>query len=278
MSFAHQTKSKEDNTYLRLQTPYPNIGLVLLDNPARRNCLSYQILLDLRETFEKLGQNKKISAIVLAAEGSTFSAGHDLRELRSHRSDADGGKGFYSQTMQACSDLMKSMIACPLPIIAAVEGTATAAGCQLVATCDLAVAEEGAVFATPGVNIGLFCSTPMVALSRNISRKRAMEMLVLGDLITAPEAETYGLINRVVPKGKGRESALQLALKIASKSSTVVKLGKAAFYRQDEEPLEAAYADAARVMVENLLEQDCEEGIDAFLEKRKPEWSGTANS
>lgn len=271
-------KEEEERSVVRCERPFADIGLLVLDEPSRRNCLSSKTLLDLKGKIGKFGQDKTVKTIVLAAEGPTFCSGHDLHELRAHRADKDGGREFYFQTMQLCSDVMQSIIACPQPVIAAVQGTATAAGCQIVATCDLAIADESALFSTPGVNIGLFCSTPMVALTRNIPRKQAMEMLLLGDLITAEEAKEFGLINRISPKGRAREAAFEMALKISSKSSQVIKMGKAAFYRQIEEPLHTAYSDAVKVMVENMLEADAHEGIDAFLNKRKAIWKGMASS
>jgi enoyl-CoA hydratase/carnithine racemase len=177
--------------------------------------------------------------------------------------------------MTRCADMMQAIVACPKPVIAAVQGTATAAGCQLVATCDLAVAADTAKFCTPGVNIGLFCSTPMVALSRNVGRKRAMEMLLLGEMLSAADAADYGLVNRVVAPGKVLDEALSLAGKIAGKSPLTVAMGKAAFYAQAEMPLKEAYAYAAKVMVDNMMARDAEEGISAFLDKRKPEWKGS---
>jgi len=211
---------------------------------------------------------------VIAANGPVFSAGHDLKELTAHRSDPDGGLAFYRTAMETCSEMMQAILRSPKPFIAAVQGVATAAGCQLVATCDLAVAAEDARFATPGVNIGLFCSTPMVALSRNVSRKRAMEMLLLGEMLPAEKAAEYGLVNRVVPKERVLDEALAMANAIASKSSLTVAIGKEAFYRQVEMPTAEAYAYAADVMVRNMMARDAAEGIGAFIEKRKPEWKG----
>jgi enoyl-CoA hydratase/carnithine racemase len=254
--------------------PEPGLAVVTLNRPATRNALSLALMASLQSAIEDLGSAAGVSAIVLAAAGPAFSAGHDLRELTARRADADGGRAFFAETMQLCSGLMQAIIACPRPVIAAVEGTATAAGCQLVATCDLAVAAQGARFCTPGVDIGLFCSTPMVALTRNVPRKRAMEMLLLGEMIPAREAADYGLVNRVVPEGQALEAALDLARRIAAKSPATVAVGKAAFYRQIERPLAEAYDHAARVMVENMMLQDAEEGIGAFIDKRKPEWKG----
>lgn len=257
---------------LRIERPEPGIAVLTLARSASRNSLSLEMILSLSRAIAVLGGDRDVAAIVLAAEGSAFSAGHDLKELSSHRSDADGGEAFFADTMARCSSMMQEIVACPRPVIAAVEGVATAAGCQLVATCDLAVAGEEARFATPGVNIGLFCSTPMVALGRNVSRKRAMEMLLLGEMVSAKEAAEWGLVNRVVPKGRALGEALALARRIASKSPVTVAIGKAAFYRQIEQPLAEAYDYAARVMVENMLDADACEGIGAFLEKRDPKW------
>jgi enoyl-CoA hydratase/carnithine racemase len=248
------------------------ISRLTLNRPEARNALSRAVIEELRLHIEQLGRDSRISAILLAANGSAFSSGHDLKELQRHRADADGGKAFFRETMCACSAMMQTIVSCPKPVIAVVEGRATAAGCQLVATCDLAVASEAADFATPGVNIGLFCSTPMVALSRNVSRKRAMEMLLLGEALNAADAMTYGLVNHVVPPGKADSEALAMARLIAAKSKATVAVGKQAFYNQLEMPLGEAYAYATEVMVKNMMLQDAGEGICAFLDKRKPEW------
>jgi enoyl-CoA hydratase/carnithine racemase len=247
---------------------------VTLDRPQARNSLSLAMMATLQEAVATLGGEPGCAAIVLAANGPAYCAGHDLKELSARRADPDHGRAFFSQTMAACSRLMQSIVTCPKPVIAAVHATATAAGCQLVATCDLAVAADTAMFCTPGVNIGLFCSTPMVALSRNVSRKRAMEMLLLGEMVPAAAAAEYGLINRVVAPDRVLEEALAMARTIASKSPATVAVGKAAFYRQIEQPLSEAYDYAAGVMVENMLMRDAEEGICAFMAKRKPEWKG----
>jgi enoyl-CoA hydratase/carnithine racemase len=201
-----------------------------------------------------------------------FSAGHDLKELTQRRSDADGGRAYHAMIMRQCATMMRAIVRCKKPVIAAVQGPALAAGCQLVATCDLAVAAETATFATPGVNIGLFCSTPMVALSRNVPRKRAMEMLLLGEALPADKAADYGLINRVVHPSRVLAEAMALAELIASKPRVTVAIGKEAFYRQLEMDLADAYDYAAGVMVENMLHAEAKEGIGAFLEKRKPDW------
>jgi enoyl-CoA hydratase/carnithine racemase len=248
------------------------IAILTLNRPDARNSLSAAMIVALGEAFDAIGRDRAIRAVVLAANGPAFSAGHDLKELAQRRSDPDRGRAFFMQVMTACSEVMQQIVRLPQPVIAAVHATATAAGCQLVASCDLAVASTAARFATPGVNIGLFCSTPMVALSRNVSRKHAMEMLLTGDFISAGDAARIGLVNRVVAPGSEREEALALARKIAAKSSQVVKIGKQAFYRQAELDLAAAYAFASNVMVENMLARDAEEGIAAFVEKRPPTW------
>lgn len=209
---------------------------------------------------------------MIAAEGPAFCAGHDLKELTARRRDGDRGRAYFARIMTRCSEMMQAIVALPQPVIAAVDGVATAAGCQLVATCDLAVAGAGSRFQTPGVNIGLFCSTPMVALSRAIAPKHAMEMLLLGDLFDAAEAHRFGLVNRVVPEGAALQEAQALAARIASKSGRAVKLGKPAFYEQIGMELPDAYRRCAEVMVENMLAQDAAEGIGAVLEKRKPVW------
>jgi enoyl-CoA hydratase/carnithine racemase len=248
------------------------IAILTLNRPDARNSLSAAMIVALGEAFDAIGRDRAIRTVVLAANGPAFSAGHDLKELAQRRSDPDRGRAFFTQVMTACSEVMQQIVRLPQPVIAAVHATATAAGCQLVASCDLAVASTAARFATPGVNIGLFCSTPMVALSRNVSRKHAMEMLLTGDLISAEDAARIGLVNRVVAAGSEREEALALARRIAAKSSHVVKIGKEAFSRQAELDLAAAYAYASNVMVENMLARDAEEGIAAFVEKRPPTW------
>lgn len=252
--------------------PEPGIALVTLNAPSARNSLSLRMIAALESAVADLSRNPDVAAVVVTAAGSVFSAGHDLKELTRHRADADGGRAFYDETMRACAHLMQAIVRSPKPIIAAVQGVATAAGCQLVATCDLAVAASTATFATPGVNIGLFCSTPMVALSRNVSRKRAMEMLLLGEMLSAEEAERYGLVNRIVAPERVVEEALGMARIIAAKSKATVAIGKEAFYRQMEQPLAEAYDYAAAVMVENMMVRDAAEGIGAFLDKRSPVW------
>jgi enoyl-CoA hydratase/carnithine racemase len=249
-----------------------NIAVLTLDRPQSRNSLSEAMLLALREELERLAADAGIRAVVLAANGPAFSAGHDLKEVTAHRADPDQGRGYVRHIMESCSAVMLAIQRLPQPMIAAVEATATAAGCQLVATCDLAVASGSAKFCTPGVHIGLFCSTPMVALSRNVGRKHAMEMLLTGDMISADDAYRIGLVNRVVEPGAARAEALKFARKIAAKSAAVVKLGKEAFYRQLEMGIVDAYQHANEVMLKNMMARDAEEGISAFVEKRTPVW------
>jgi enoyl-CoA hydratase/carnithine racemase len=253
----------------------PEAGLLVLTlaRPEARNSLSTAMLAALQSAIDAASADDAIRAVVIAGKGAAFCAGHDLRELTEHRNDQDAGRAFTEFLMRECATFMQSLLRCPKPVIAAVEGIATAAGCQLVATCDLAVASETARFATPGVNIGLFCSTPMVALSRNVPRKRAMEMLLLGELLTAREAAEYGLVNRVVAAGMALEAALGLARTVASKPPVTLAIGKEAFYRQGEMSLAAAYDYASGVMVENMMHAESEEGIGAFLQKRTPDWN-----
>ncbi len=249
-----------------------SIAILTLNRPQARNSLSEAMLETLGDALTAIARERSVRAVVLAANGPAFCAGHDLKEINARRTDADRGRAYFNRIMELCSTVMQQIVTLPQPVIAAVHATATAAGCQLVASCDLAVASETAKFATPGVNIGLFCSTPMVALSRNVSRKHAMEMLLTGDLIPAEDAAQIGLINRVVAPGSERAQALALAEKIAGKSALTVKIGKQAFYRQAEMPLADAYKYASEVMVENMLARDAEEGISAFIEKREPKW------
>lgn len=248
------------------------LTLTLKNPPA--NALSIAMMQALKAELERAGDEGDVSVIILAHEGKVFSAGHDLKEMTRRRTDADGGRAFFAETMALCASLMQTIVRHPKPVIAAVGGVATAAGCQLVASCDLAVAGEAARFATPGVNIGLFCSTPMVALSRNVSRKHAMEMLLTGEAIDAETAREYGLVNRVVASKKLEDTARELAATIAAKSPLTLKIGKEAFYAQAEMGLAEAYEYTARVMVENMMARDAEEGIGAFIDKRQPKWEG----
>jgi len=255
-----------------LREDQDDIAVLTLNRPQERNSLSEALLAALTESLAAIANDKRIRVVVVAANGPAFSAGHDMKEMTARRSDPDHGRAYFKELMDACSAMMQAIVRLPKPVIACVQGPASAAGCQLVASCDLAVASDAAKFATPGVNIGLFCSTPMVALSRNVSRKAAMEMLLTGDLIDAEDARRIGLANHVVPAGTEREAALALARRIASKSALTVKIGKEAFYRQLEMPLADAYRYASEVMVENMLARDAAEGIGAFIEKREPSW------
>jgi enoyl-CoA hydratase/carnithine racemase len=261
-----------DTAPVLLREQEGEIAVLVLNRPAARNSLSEALLKALSAGLSEIGADRSVRAVVIAANGPAFCAGHDLKELTSRRSDADGGRAYFRYIMQTCSAMMQQIVNLPVPVIAAVQGVASAAGCQLVATCDLAIASEAARFATPGVDIGLFCSTPMVALSRNISRKHAMEMLLTGDMVEAKRAAEIGLINRAVAPGEERKAAIALAEQIASKSAYVQGVGKEAFYRQIEMPLAQAYAYASEVMTENMMARDAEEGICAFIEKRDPTW------
>ena len=242
---------------------------LVINRPSSYNALSIACMEALIREFEALSEARSVSVVILSGAGKGFIAGHDLKEMRGNPE-----KDFYEKTFDTCTKMMLSIVDCPKPVIAKVHGVASAAGCQLVATCDLAVADEGTRFASPGVNIGLFCSTPMVALSRNVSRKHAMEMLLTGGLVPAQRAYELGLINRVAAPGELDAAAMEFASKIASKSSLNLKTGKKAFYEQIDKDLRGAYQYASRVMVENMMARDAEEGIDAFIEKREPRWCG----
>ncbi|MBO6669312.1 enoyl-CoA hydratase [Parvibaculum sp.] len=248
------------------------VTTLTLNRPKQRNSLSEELMIALTREIEAVGNDASIRAVVLAGAGPGFCAGHDLKELTAARVEADRGRAFFAKTMKLCSTLMQAIVDCPKPVIARVHGIATAAGCQLVASCDLAVAAEEAKFATPGVNIGLFCSTPMVALSRNVTRKHGMEMLLTGEMISAARAAEMGLVNRVVPATELDAAVAHFADIIASKSALTVSIGKKAFYEQLEKPLAEAYDYASEVMVKNMLARDAEEGIGAFIEKREPKW------
>jgi enoyl-CoA hydratase/carnithine racemase len=246
------------------------VAWLTLNRPAARNALSMALMETLLLELVEAGKDPLVKVVVIGGAGPAFCAGHDLRELRS-RPD----RAAYEATFNLCSRLMTQIVRLPKPVIARVHGVATAAGCQLVASCDLAIAAEGARFATPGVNIGLFCSTPMVALSRAVGRKAAMEMLLTGELIDAARARELGLVNRVVPEAELDAAVAALAQQIVAKSPLTLAIGKEAFYRQAEMGLDDAYAYASGVMTRNMLARDAAEGIDAFLAKRPPVWSGT---
>ncbi|HEY3848525.1 MAG TPA: enoyl-CoA hydratase [Acetobacteraceae bacterium] len=245
------------------------VAWLTLNRPAARNALSVALMRSLDAELTAIAGDAAVNVVVIGGAGPAFCAGHDLRELRAHPDRAA-----YQAVFAQCSALMQRIVGLPKPVIARVHGVATAAGCQLVASCDLAVAADTARFATPGVNIGLFCSTPMVALSRAVGRKAAMEMLLTGDLVDATRARELGLVNRVVPEAGLDAAVTALARQIAAKSPLTLAIGKTAFYRQAELPLDQAYAYASDVMVRNMLAHDAAEGIDAFLDKRAAVWTG----
>jgi len=262
----------DGGTPLLLRSDADGVATLTLNRPEARNALSFAMLGALADALARIAEDPRVRVVILAAEGPVFSAGHDLREITAHRADADGGRGFFDAAMTRCAAVMQAVVALPQPVIAQVGGMATAAGCQLVATCDLAVASDRARFCTPGVDIGLFCSTPAVALSRAVAAKPAMEMLLTGETIGADHAERIALVNRVVPHERLAEETMALAARIAARSAHTVRIGKAAFHRQRALPLDQAYAQAAAVMTENLLAEDAIEGIGAFLGKRQAVW------
>jgi len=249
------------------------LRIILAKPPA--NALSIAVMEALQAAFDAAAQDGDVRVIVLAsAGGKVFSAGHDLKEMQAHRGDADGGKAFFEHTFAICSKLMQTIVNHPRPVIAEIDGVATAAGCQLVASCDLAIASDKASFGVNGIDVGLFCTTPSVALSRKVHRKHAMEMLLTGEMIDASTAREFGLVNRVVPAEYLNQIVTKYAQVIAAKSPTALRLGKQGFYAQAEMGLADAYENASKVMVENMLSADAEEGISAFIGKRKPEWRG----
>ncbi|SDW43183.1 Enoyl-CoA hydratase/carnithine racemase [Ruegeria halocynthiae] len=248
------------------------ITRLTMNSPERLNALSDEMLAALQAEFDALREDSSIRAVILSGSGKAFCAGHDLKQMTQGRQASDGGLSYFQDLFDRCARMMMSIQSLPQPVIAQTHGIATAAGCQLVATCDLAIAAEGTRFGVNGVNIGLFCSTPMVALSRNISRKQAFEMLTTGDFITAERAAELGLINRAVPKEQLEEETNALAEKLATKLSSAVKIGKGAFYQQLPMPVDQAYAYTAEVMAQNMMDRDTEEGISAFIEKRPPDW------
>jgi enoyl-CoA hydratase/carnithine racemase len=267
---------------MNMQSPSPalsradqdGVAVLTLCRPEQRNTLSEGLIAALTAEFDSLAADRGVRAVILAADGPVFCAGHDLKEMSARRADADRGRAYFADILGRCAAMMTRIVNLPQPMIAAVEGVATAAGCQFVASCDLAVAGADARFCTPGVHIGLFCSTPMAALSRNMAHKHAMEMLLLGELADAATAHRFGLVNRVTPAGGALAEAMAMARIIASKSPVAIKIGKQAFYRQREMGLDEAYAYTARIMAENMLAKDAEEGIGAFIEKREPVWEG----
>jgi len=266
---ATATEQIEMPTDLVLRKEQDGIAVLTLNRPASRNPLSRAMMRELQVNLDEIKENAQIKAVIIAGNGHAFCAGHDLKEIRKNNR-----REIFDELLAQCSRLMTSIVRLPKPVIARVHGIATAAGCQLVASCDLAIASENATFATPGVNIGLFCSTPMVAVSRAVGRKQTMEMLMTGEEISAATAQEFGLINRVVSPSELGSATFDLAKKIASKSPLTVRIGKEAFYKQLEMDLDSAYGYTSEVMAENMMAADAQEGIDAFMQKRDPIWKG----
>jgi len=271
VSFPDAARAEEGGLLIR--SLRDGVLRLVLNNPPA-NVFSIALLEALMGELETAEAEPDVHVVVIASTGNVFSAGHDLKELTTHRADEDQGADFFEKTFRLAADLMLKIAHLPKPVIAEIDGLATAAGCQLVASCDLAICTDSSTFCTPGVNIGLFCSTPMVAVSRAAHRKQAMEMLLTGETIDASTAKDFGLVNRIVPKQYLAQVVSKYAAVIASKSPLTLKIGKEAFNRQLELPVEAAYDYTARVMVQNMLTQDAQEGIGAFLGKRKPDWKG----
>jgi enoyl-CoA hydratase/carnithine racemase len=267
-----QTPSADNREQLVLRSHVDGVLRLTLNSPSNRNALSQAMMGALQSALDAAASDGETRVIVIAGNGPAFCAGHDLRELDGARSAPDRGRAFFARLMAQCAALMQSIVNHPRPVIADVRGIATAAGCQLVASCDLAVASGNSRFATPGVQIGLFCSTPMVALSRNVSRKHAMEMLLTGDMIDAQRAQEIGLVNRVVDEAQMDAAVGELARKIAGRSLMTLKTGKQAFYQQADMDLAQAYAHTVDVMIDNMLKADAVEGVSAFLQKRQPQW------
>lgn len=270
---AASQRAPEAADFVREETIGHVRRLTLVDE-KHRNLLTSEMMAALDEALERAATDEEVRCVVIAAEGPAFSAGHDLKAMTARYGDADGGQAYFQRLFDQCSALMYGIARNPRPIIAEVRSVAAAAGCQLVAACDMAVAAEGARFGTTGVTFGLFCSTPMVPLSRVVDRKAALEMLMTGDLISAEHAEKIGLVNHVVPEDKLTDETMALANKIASKSPLVLQMGKEAYYAQIEKGLKDAYAHCSTVMVDNLMTHDGREGLTAFVGKRDPEWEG----
>ena len=272
MSSNNNNEANTDDSILLEEFIANGVYRLTLNDAKKRNTLSEEMMAKLKSSLTEARDNKSIRVIIIAGNGPAFCSGHDLKQMTAGRDNDDQGLTYFKKVFASCSELMQMIVEHPKPIIAEVSGVAAAAGCQLVACCDLAVAGKSARFITPGVNIGLFCSTPMVALSRNVSNKAAMEMLLTGEMVSADKAEHIGLINRVTDDADLKQETTALAELIASKSSLTLKIGKEAFYKQKDMPLSEAYDFASKVMVDNMLEHDAKEGIGSFLEKRKPKW------
>ena len=264
-----------ENDSLILRSDQDGVAVLTLNAPKSINALSEAMLAALSDMLDEIAADRSVKVVILRSGGKHFCAGHNLKEMSARRTDADGGFQYFQDLFAKCSAMMLRVVRLPQPVIAEVRGIATAAGCQLVASCDLAVAADDATFATSGVNIGLFCSTPMVALSRNVPRKMAMEMLLLGEFLPAARVAEMGLVNRVVPLADVESTSMEMARIIADKSPAAVKIGKQAFYEQLEMPLEEAYAFAGQTMAENMMARDAEAGIGAFTRKEPmPQWTG----
>ena len=272
MSSNNNNEANTDDSILLEEFIGNGVYRLTLNDAKKRNALSEEMMAKVKSSLSDATDNKSIRVIIIAGNGPAFCSGHDLKQMTAGRDNDDQGLNYFKKVFASCSELMQMIVEHPKPIIAEVSGVAAAAGCQLVACCDLAVAGKSARFITPGVNIGLFCSTPMVALSRNVSNKAAMEMLLTGEMVSADKAEHIGLINRVTDDADLKQETTALAELIASKSSLTLKIGKEAFYKQKDMPLSEAYDFASKVMVDNMLEHDAKEGIGSFLEKRKPKW------
>ena len=264
-----KTQQIDSKSNLMLRAEQGGVATLTLNRPTARNALSRPLMAEFQSNLDEIAENDTIKVVVIAGMGQAFCAGHDLKEIRSNNR-----REIFDGLLAQCSQLMTSIVRLPKPVIAKVHGIATAAGCQLVASCDMAIASENATFATPGVNIGLFCSTPMVAVSRAVSRKQTMEMLLTGEEISANTAKDFGLVNKVVAKKELEAATNELAIKIASKSPLTLRVGKEAFYRQLEMDLDSAYKYTSEVMAENMMAVDAKEGIDAFMQKRAPVWKG----
>ena len=264
---------KDKKKILLTEITQEGVLRIVMNDPDSKNALSEIMMNSLIEKIYQASSDSSIRVVVLAANGNVFSSGHDLKEITTARYMEKGGEDYFSGLFKLCSSLMQLIIKSPKPIIAEVSGVATAAGCQLVSSCDLAISSESSKFATPGVKLGLFCSTPMVALSRVVQNKHAMEMLLTGDFIDANKAKEIGLINNYFNETELTDKVMELANKIASKSTMTVSMGKKAFYAQKELDLSKAYEHTSKVMVENLLKDDAIEGINAFFEKRNPKWN-----
>jgi enoyl-CoA hydratase/carnithine racemase len=262
---------EDDDALVRVERDGPVLRLFLNNPPA--NALSIDTIAALQAALDACAADRSVRVVVLAGAGKLFSGGHDLKEMTAHRGDADGGRAYFERTFSACSRMMRSIVGLPVPVIAAIDGIATAAGCQLVASCDLAIASERSRFGVNGIDVGLFCSTPAVALSRKVKPKHAMEMLLTGEMIDAATAREFGLVNRVMPPEYLGQVVDKYAATIAAKSPTAVRMGKQAFYAQLEMGLADAYEHTTRVIVDNMLSADAKEGVDAFITKRKPKWT-----